>query len=66
MKQTTIPLPEVGAIAATRMMAGAGIGLLVASKMSSQKRKVVGWPLLAIGALSTIPLAMHVFKNSHS
>jgi hypothetical protein len=58
MKQATMPIPEIGVIAATRGMLGAGIGLLLASRIPEDRRKKIGWPLLAIGALSTIPLAM--------
>ena len=42
-------------------MLGAGIGLLLADRLSDQQRKSVGWTLVAIGALTTIPLGMIVF-----
>ena len=64
MKVTTLPIPEVGLIAATRGMAGARAALLLASKMDDKKRRLIGWPLLAVGALSTIPFAIHALKNS--
>lgn len=47
-------------IAATRGMLGAGIGLLVADRIKKRKRKALGLTLLAIGALSTIPLVADV------
>jgi hypothetical protein len=61
MKQLTISLPEFVLTAATRGMIGAGIGLLLADKLSAKRRKAVGWPLFAVGALSTIPIALHLF-----
>jgi hypothetical protein len=45
-------------------MLGAGIGLLVAGKFGSDRRKVIGIVLAALGALSTIPLALMVHKRS--
>ena len=44
-------------------MLGAGIGLLLADKLSDQQRKGVGWTLVAIGELTTIPLAMIAFSR---
>jgi hypothetical protein len=61
MIATELRLPELGLIAGTRGMLGAGIGLLLADKLDDQQRKGVGWTLVAIGALTTIPLAMIVF-----
>ncbi len=66
MKEARVPLPLLGLIAGTRGAAGAGIGMLLAEKLPPERRKVVGWTLLALGALSTIPLAMEVFRRSAS
>jgi len=48
------------AVAATRGMLGAGIGLLLAAK-AGNRRVRIGQALLAIGAISTIPLARRIF-----
>jgi hypothetical protein len=56
-------LPELALLAGTRGMLGAGVGLLLADKLSEDKRKGIGWALVAIGALTTIPLAMIVFRR---
>jgi len=61
MIATELRLPELGLIAGTRGMLGAGIGLLLADKLNDHQRKGIGWTLVAIGALTTIPLAMIVF-----
>jgi hypothetical protein len=57
MKRTEITLPELGLIASTRGLLGAGVGLLLADHISKKPRKAVGWTLLLIGVFSTIPLA---------
>jgi hypothetical protein len=61
MRTTTVTLPELALVAATRGMAGAGAGLLVADRIGGEKRKTLGWTLFLIGVLSTIPLALQVF-----
>jgi len=63
MKKSELTLPEIGLIAGTRVMAGAGIALLLADKLSEDKRKMLGWTLFLIGAVSTIPLAIDVFSK---
>jgi len=63
MMSTQLRLPELGLIAGTRGLLGAGIGLLVADKLNDQQRRGIGWTLLAIGAVTTIPLAMIVFSR---
>jgi len=63
MKQATLPIPELGAIVATRGMLAAGTALLVADKISVERRRKIGWPLVAIGILSTIPLAIDLIRR---
>ena len=65
MKTSELTLPEVGLIAATRGMLGAGIGLLLAEKLNEDQRKAIGWTLFVMGAISTIPLAMDVLSKRH-
>jgi hypothetical protein len=64
MKQTRLPLPYVGLIAATRTVLGAGIGLLAAQKLREGARRRAGFTLLLIGALSTIPLVAKVLSGT--
>ena len=61
MIKTELTLPELGLLAGTRGMLGAGLGLLLAHKLSEEQRRRVGWTLAAIGIATTIPLAMIVF-----
>jgi hypothetical protein len=61
MMATELRLPELGLIAGTRGLLGAGIGLLLADKLSDERRRSIGWTLVAVGALTTLPLALLVF-----
>jgi len=63
MKRTELALPEIGAIAATRAMLGAGLGLLLAGRLSKQHRKLIAGSLIAIGVVTTIPLALDVLSR---
>jgi hypothetical protein len=65
MKTSELTLPEVGLIAATRAMLGAGIALLLSDKVNEDQRKAIGWTLFAMGAISTIPLAIDVLSKRH-
>jgi hypothetical protein len=64
MRQTTLSIPEIGVIGATRGMAGAGAALLLSERIPERRRKMIGWPLFLVGALSTIPLVMDVLRKS--
>jgi hypothetical protein len=61
MKTYAVTVPEIAIVAATRGVAGAGIGLLVADFLRPDTRRTLGWTLLTIGALTTIPIAMALF-----
>jgi hypothetical protein len=63
MKKAALTLPEIALIAGTRGMIGAGAGLLLADKLNDNQRKTIGWTLLIIGAISTIPLAIEVLSK---
>jgi hypothetical protein len=63
MKKAELTLPEIALIAGTRGMIGAGAGLLLADKLNDDQRKIMGWTLLIIGAISTIPLAIEVMSK---
>jgi hypothetical protein len=60
MIQKTITLPELALVAGTRVALGAGLGLLLAGCLNDDQRRAAGWALFAIGALSSIPLAIEV------
>jgi hypothetical protein len=64
MRERAITLPELGLIAGTRAALGAGIGLLLADRLDPDRRKAVGWTLLVVGAITTIPLALEVLGKN--
>lgn len=64
MRETTISLPELALVAGTRGMLGAGLGLLLADRLSRSRRKAVGWTLLLVGVATTFPLAFDVLSKS--
>jgi hypothetical protein len=66
MIKTELTLPELGLLVGTRGMLGAGLALLLAHKLSDDRRKGIGWTLAAIGVLSTIPLAFMVCGSKKS
>lgn len=61
--KTELTLPDLGLLAMTRGMLGAGLGLLAAGRLSNGVRRPVGWILVAAGLLTTIPLAIQVIGN---
>ncbi len=61
MKTVRLTLPEIALLAGTRAALGAGVGLLLGEKLKPEQRQAVGWTLLAVGLLTTIPLALEVF-----
>lgn len=63
MKKAELTLPEIALIAGTRGMLGAGAGLLLADKLNKDQRRAIGWTLLIVGAVSTIPLAIGVLSK---
>jgi hypothetical protein len=63
MKKAEVTLPELALIGGTRGMIGAGAALLLADRLNKDQRRAVGWTLLLIGAISTIPLAVDIFSK---
>ncbi|MFY9553884.1 MAG: hypothetical protein WAV20_19705 [Blastocatellia bacterium] len=62
MRKRNLTLSEIFLIASTRGMLGAGIGLLLSSKLNKEQRRAVGWTLVMVGAVTTIPLAVNLFS----
>jgi hypothetical protein len=61
MKQVSLTIPEIGLIAGTRAAGAAGLALLLGNKLNPEQRRAVGWTLLAVGVISTVPLVALVF-----
>ncbi len=60
MKKHEVTIPQIGLMAGTRAMLGAGIALLLSEKLTSEQRQAIGWTLVAVGAITTIPLALQL------
>jgi presenilin-like A22 family membrane protease len=60
MNTRTVTVAELGLIAVTRMALGAGLGLLLGDRLASSQRRAAGWPLLALGVITTFPLVGQV------
>jgi hypothetical protein len=60
MQERSLTIPEIILIAGTRVALGAGLGLLLGDKLGRDVRKGAGWALLAVGALTTIPIVIGV------
>jgi hypothetical protein len=63
MKQHEVTVPQIGLISGTRAMLGAGIALLLSEKLSDEQRRAIGWTLVAVGALTTIPLVLQLISD---
>jgi hypothetical protein len=61
MREFRISLPELALVAGTRAALGAGLAFLVADRLPKDRRMAVGWTLVTLGVLSSIPLAFEVF-----
>jgi hypothetical protein len=64
MKERTITIPEIMLIAGTRVALGAGIGLLLSDRLKGDQRRGAGWALLAVGVLSSIPIAADILAKT--
>ena len=63
MTKSELTMPEIGLIGGTRGMLGCGLGLLLADRLSPDKRRLVGVVLVVIGLLSTVPLVAQVLSK---
>lgn len=66
MKTVRLTLPEIALLAGTRAALGGGVGLLLGERLKPEQRQAVGWTLLLVGLLTTIPLAFDVLGKRES
>lgn len=60
MMSREISIPELALVAGTRAAFGVGVGLLAAQRFRPETRQAVGWTLVAVGVITTIPLVADV------
>ena len=66
MTETRLSIADIILIAGTRVVLGAGIGLLLSTRLNNDQRKAAGLSLALVGGLTTIPLALGVVGKSRS
>jgi hypothetical protein len=66
MIETKLTIADIILIAGTRVVLGAGIGLLISTRLNNDQRKAAGLALTLVGGLTTIPLALGVIGRQRS
>ena len=64
MRERSLTIPEIALIAGTRVALGIGLGLLMSEKLNRDTRTGAGWALVAVGAVSTIPIVAGVLSKT--
>ena len=65
MKSVELNLPTFGFVVVTRAMMGAGLGLLLSSRIPEERRRTIGMILLGVGAASTVPAVLALRRGLH-
>jgi hypothetical protein len=63
MMERKLTIAEIILIAGTRIALGAGIGLLLSTRLNNDQRKAAGVALAVVGGLTTFPLALGVMAQ---
>jgi hypothetical protein len=66
MKRINLSLPEIGLIGGTRAALGVGVGLLLADRLGASERRAIGWTLLGIGLITTVPILAQLLASDQS
>jgi hypothetical protein len=66
MIERNVTLPEIILWTGTRVALGVGIGMLVSRGLSKDAMKAAGLALTAVGAFTTVPLAVGIAKKGSS
>lgn len=65
MIERSITLPEMILWTGTRVALGAGIGMLISRRLGKDAMKAAGLALIAVGAFTTIPLAISIMGKKN-
>jgi MFS family permease len=63
MRKPDLTVPELIFVVVTRALLAAGVGLLLAGRLSDKQRRMIGATLVAIGAVTTVPALMAVIGS---
>jgi hypothetical protein len=63
MKKTYLYMPELAFIAGTRAVLGAGVALILGDRLAREQKKAVGWSLLLVGVVTTVPILATVISR---
>jgi len=63
MKTIRLSPPLLEFIVTTRVALGFGLGLVAADRIPENRRRTIGFSLLAIGLASTIPAMLSVYSS---
>ncbi len=63
MNKPDLTFPELMFVVGTRAALGAGLGLLLSTKLNDSQRKLLGLTLVFVGAVTTIPAVMAVTRT---
>ena len=63
MKTVTLKVPELGLLAITRAALGAGVALLISTKLDDRQRRAAGLALALVGLLTTVPFAIQFLAD---
>jgi hypothetical protein len=66
MKSITISPPTLVFVVATRAALAFGVGMLVAHRIPRSRRTAIARALIAVGALTTIPAALALKRQSRA
>jgi hypothetical protein len=66
MKRHLVSMPELEFIAVTRVVLGVGIGLVASEHIDRGVRRGVGWTLLGVGGLATIPILAQLWRSDRT
>jgi hypothetical protein len=61
MKEHSLTIPKIAMIAGTRVGLGVGIGLLISDRFYKDQRKAVGWAMVGMGVVTTVPIVAGIF-----
>ena len=63
MRKHKLTAPQLGFVIGTRAALAAGVGLILSGKVPDNVRRRIGFGLVALGALTTIPAVRLISRS---